>query len=64
MDTQFAAQKELAPTVEIIMGRSKRITGWGWKCDCGDGMTPRLIKKDRVLEMARTHFDTKHMGAH
>lgn len=54
----------LRPTVEITTATAGRVTGWGWQCSCGDGDRPQMVKKDVVLERARTHFDTKHGGQH
>lgn len=48
--------------VEILKAESGRVTGWGWRCECGDGEMPRVVKKDVMLARARAHFDTKHMG--
>jgi len=61
MDTQ---QASLLPTVELVMGRGKRVTGWGWQCSCGDGEPPKIRKRQRVLEEAQHHFNTKHGGLH
>lgn len=54
----------LRPTVEITTATARRVTGWGWRCSCGDDAPPMVRSKSSVLEEARTHFDTKHGGDH
>jgi hypothetical protein len=57
-------KKALAPTVEITKGQLNRVTGWGWKCSCGDERLPSVVKRNTVLEDAMHHFTTKHGGQH